>query len=125
MRLLKCILFFSLVTFTFTQQEKGVSTSASMGSVTLDGKIYNQVAIRPEIPIGKMGIGLDLYVYFNDDGIYPGNWDFSNGKQTLTTLVDKIYYIRWGKPTDNLYFKVGALPSTTLGQGILVIIILI
>ncbi|MBT5956732.1 MAG: hypothetical protein HOG97_08245 [Candidatus Marinimicrobia bacterium] len=34
--------------------------------------------------------------------------------------MDKIYYLRWGKPGDNLYFKVGALPNATLGQGILV-----
>ena len=119
MKLLKFIIFFSLVTMSFAQEKEGVSTSASMGSVTMDGKIYNQVSIRPEIPIGKIGVGLDLYIYFNDEGIYPGNWDFKNGN-ALTTLVDKIYYIRWGKPEDNLYFKVGALPSATLGQGILV-----
>jgi hypothetical protein len=119
MKLLKFILFISLVTLNFAEEKEGASTSASMGSVTMDGKIYNQVAIRPEIPIGKMGVGLDLYVYFNDEGIYPGNWDFKDGN-AFSTLVDKIYYLRWGKPGDNLYFKVGALPSATLGQGILV-----
>ena len=119
MKLIRLILIFILLTVVFTQEKKEASTSASMGSVTMDGKIYNQVAIRPEIPIGKMGVGLDLYVYFNDEGIYPGNWDFS-GDNAFSTLVDKIYYLRWGKPGDNLYFKVGALPSATLGQGILV-----
>ena len=119
MRLLKFTLFILLLTLSFAEEKEGSSTSASMGSVTMDGKIYNQVAIRPEIPVGKMGVGLDLYVYFNDEGIYPGNWDFSNGNG-FATLVDKIYYLRWGQPGDNLYFKVGALPSATLGQGILV-----
>ena len=120
MKLIKIIILIITGTLIFAQEKEGVSTSASMGSVSMDGKIYNQVAIRPEIPIGKMGLGLDLYVYFNDEGIYPGNWDFSNGNAAFSTLVDKIYYLRWGKPGDNLYFKVGALPSATLGQGILV-----
>ena len=119
MKLIKFFIIIVLISQTFSEEKKSASTSASMGSVTMDGKIYNQVAIRPEIPIGKMGIGLDLYVYFNDEGIYPGNWDFSNGN-AFATLVDKIYYLRWGKPSDNLYFKVGALSGTTLGQGILV-----
>ena len=56
---------------------ENISTSGAMGSVTINGEIYNQVSIRPEIPIGKMGIGLDIYLYFNDEGIYKGNWDFS------------------------------------------------
>ena len=70
MNLIRFSLIFILLGVVFAQEKKEAATSASMGSVTMDGKIYNQVAIRPEIPIGKMGVGLDLYVYFNDEGIY-------------------------------------------------------
>ena len=114
---------FIISSFLISQDEKegeGVSTSGSMGSVTIDGKIYNQMALRPEIPIGKLGLGLDVYIYFNDEGIYDENWDFSSGKSIYETLIDKIYFVRWGKPGDNLFFKAGALPNATLGQGILV-----
>ena len=45
MKLLKFILFISLVTLNFAEEKEGASTSASMGSVTMDGKIYNQVAV--------------------------------------------------------------------------------
>ena len=31
-----------------------------VGSVTIDGQIYNQLAFRPELNFGKLGIGLDL-----------------------------------------------------------------
>ena len=116
----KVYLFLIIFSLIFSQEKEGMTTSGSMGSVTIDGKIYNQVAIRPEIPIGKLGLGLDAYIYFNDEGIYEGNWDFSSGQAAYETIIDKIYYIRWGLPGDNLYFKVGALPSATLGQGILV-----
>ena len=119
MKFNKLGIIFLVISFIFSKEKEQSSTSASMGSVTLDGKIYNQVAIRPEIPIGKLGIGLDLYLYFNDEGLYPGNWDFSDGN-AYSTLIDKIYYLRWGKPSEKLYFMLGALPNATLGQGILV-----
>ena len=76
--------------------------------------------MRPEIPIGKLGVGLDLYLYFNDDGLYWESWDFSSGAAAYRTIVDKIFYLRWGQPGDNLYFRAGALPSVTLGHGSLV-----
>jgi len=77
------IIFFSITTSLFSQFDiENISTSGTMGSVTINGEIYNQVSIRPEIPIGKMGIGLDIYLYFNDEGIYKGNWDFNDGKAT-------------------------------------------
>ena len=96
------------------------TTTGSMGSVTINGQIYNQISIRPEIPIGKLGVGLDLYLYFNDDGMYWESWDFSTGAAAYRTIVDKIYYLKWGNPGDDLYALGGALSSVTLGQGILV-----
>jgi len=95
-------------------------TTGSVGTVTINGEIYNQLSLRPEIPIGKLGVGLDIYLYFNDDGMYLKSWDFSSGGSAYRTIIDKIYYLRWGQPGNNLYFMVGALPSVTLGQGILV-----
>ena len=99
---------------------KNISTSGTMGSSTIDGEIYNQVSFRPEIPIGKLGIGLDIYLYFNSKGIYKGNWDFKDGISSYKTIIDKIYYIRWGQPGEPLYFRVGALNQISLGNGILV-----
>jgi len=52
--------------------------------------------------------------------MYWDSWDFSSGGSAYKTIIDKIYYLRWGQPGDKLYFIAGALPSVTLGQGILV-----
>ncbi len=95
-------------------------TTGSIGTVTINNEVYNQLSLRPEIPIGNMGVGLDIYLYFNDDGMYWESWDFSSGAAAYRTIIDKIYYLRWGQPGDNLYFRAGALESVTLGQGILV-----
>jgi hypothetical protein len=120
MRIIPLLLVFSL----FAQDSAGTptksGTTGSIGTVTLNGQVYNQLSIRPEIPIGKLGVGLDIYLYFNDEGMYWDSWDFSSGGSAYKTIIDKIYYLRWGQPGDNLYFMAGALPSVTLGQGILV-----
>ena len=73
------------------------ANNASIGAVTIDGKIYNQIAMRPEIPIGKMGIGLDLYIYIDGEGnFYKESWDFSNTKAVFgfqnETNIGMIFY---------------------------------
>jgi len=93
----------------------------SFGSVTINNEVYNQFSLRPEFSIGKLGMGFDIYFYLDEDGnLYKGNWDFSSSSASIKTLIDKIYYVRWGNALDDLYFRIGALPKITLGQGILV-----
>ena len=36
------------------------SLQGAVGAVTIDGKIWNQIALRPVIPIGKVAIALDM-----------------------------------------------------------------
>ena len=85
-----------------------------VGSVTLDGKVYNQISLRPEFRFGKLGVGLDLYFYLDEDGnIREDDWD------EFSDYIDKIYYVRWGKQGDPFFARAGALSSVTLGYGIL------
>ncbi len=122
---MKCIPLFLVITL-FAQDTDNAHDSeksgvtGSIGTVTINGQVYNQLSLRPEIPIGKLGLGLDVYLYFNDEGMYWESWNFSSGGAAFRTIVDKIYYLRWGQPGENLYIMAGALPSATLGQGILV-----
>ena len=108
-----------LSTSGFAQDERSVR--GAFGAVTIDGKIYNQIALRPVVPIWKFGIALDLVFYIDADGnLRKDEWDFSDGAAIKNTLIDKIYYIRYGKKSDPLYFKIGALDYVNLGYGILV-----
>lgn len=93
----------------------------AFGAVTIDGKIWNQIALRPVIPFGKWGVALDLVFYVDQDGnLHKDEWDFSSATATKNTIIDKIYYIRYGFPNQPLFFKVGALDRVDLGYGILV-----
>ena len=78
-----------------------------IGSVTLDGVLYNQLALRPEINIGKIGIGLDLVVYMDNEGnMRNDEWDIENDPGLL---LDKILFIRYGKKTDPAWIKYGSI----------------
>ena len=78
-----------------------IKNRGAVGSVTIDGKVWNQIAMRPIIPFGKWGVALDLVIYFDAQGnIHSDEWDFSSGNAIKNTLIDKIYYIRYGFPGD-------------------------
>jgi hypothetical protein len=91
------------------------SLGLSAGAAVLDGELYNQIGIRPLFTIGKLGIALDLSLYLDSDGnIRKENWDDAND------IWEKFYFIRWAKPGDPFYVKVGAIDDYRLGYGLLV-----
>ncbi len=114
------LIVFAILPITLLAQDDR-SIQGAVGAVTIDGKVWNQVALRPVVPIWKFGVALDLVFYIDGEGnIRKDNWDFSSGQAIKNTLIDKIYYIRYGKPDDPLYLKIGALDYVDLGYGILV-----
>ena len=59
----------SIITATIFSQDKIEPTyMATFGSVTMNNKVYNQISFRPEFTTGKLGIGLDFYLYFDENG---------------------------------------------------------
>ena len=110
-----------LITFVQSQDVMDKSVQGAFGAVTIDGKIWNQIALRPIIPIGKISLALDIVFYIDQDGnIHDDEWDFSSGEKSKNSIIDKIYYIRYGKKWDPFYFQIGALDNVTMGHGILV-----
>ena len=94
--------------------QTGFTTGVTIGAVTIDDKLYNQIGLRPEFSLGKLGIALDLSIYIDDEGnIRDENWNSFND------IIEKIYYVRWGHRGDPLYVKVGAIDNYRLGFGIL------
>ncbi|MGD9487532.1 MAG: FecR domain-containing protein [Calditrichaceae bacterium] len=92
----------------------GFSAGVSVGAVLIDDQIYNQIGIRPEFSIGKLGVALDLSLYMDKDGnIRDENWD------EFSDIFEKIYYVRWGQKGDPFYVKAGAIDNYRLGYGLL------
>jgi len=94
---------------------KPFSMGLGIGSVTLDGVLYNQIALRPEINIGKIGIGLDLVLYLDNEGnIRNDEWDIENDPGLI---LDKILYVKYGEKNDPGWVKYGSIEGMTLGYG--------
>ncbi len=88
--------------------------SASVGAAVLDGQVYNQISLRPDFPIGPLGVGLDLNFYFDADGnLREEDWD------ELQDAIDKIFYLRYNTAEDPFYIRAGGLSGVTMGQGLI------
>ena len=61
-------LIISVLTSFLLGQTLDPTYMASFGSVTINGQLYNQVSFRPEFSTDKIGIGWDIYLYFDEDG---------------------------------------------------------
>jgi len=91
-----------------------LAMDAGFGAVTIDGQLYNQIALRPDISIGKLGVGLDVVIYMDQDGNFRKE-EWNEAKD----VIDKIMYVRWGEPGDPLYIRVGTLDNVVLGYGLI------
>ncbi len=99
----------------FAAEPQKFSTNLGIGAVSMDGQIWQQFSLRPNFSIGKLGIGLDLSFYIDSEGnIREQDWDETRD------IIDKIYYLRWGKKGDPFYVRAGSLENVSLGYGILV-----
>ena len=70
-------LIISLLSLSISQELSSAEyvSTGSFGAATINGKIYNQISLRPEIRINKLGIGLDLNIYLDENGkIFSENW---------------------------------------------------
>ena len=92
--------------------KKPFNMGLAVGSATINDTIYNQVALRPELSFGKLGIGFDLVMYIDNEGnIRKDEWD------ETSDFVDKILYLRWGQKSDPFWLMWGSLNNVTLGYG--------
>ena len=95
-------------------KKAGPGLGLGLGSVTLDGTVYYQIALRPEFSFGKVGIGLDLVGYMDAQGKFrKDEWD------EPSDYLDKILYLRYGTDEDPFFFKIGAMPQVQYGFGVL------
>ncbi|MFP4522026.1 MAG: FecR domain-containing protein [Fibrobacterota bacterium] len=98
----------------------GMSTSMSVGSVTINGQQWTRLSLRPDIPIGNFGVAFDIELFIDQNSqISDKGWQFDNATEAVESILRKIYYVRYGHPGDKLYAKVGALDNVTLGYGLI------
>ena len=124
------ILFFFLPISTPAQEDKALThleqpnflTSGLYGGglTFIDGDAYVRLQLQPDIPLGKVGIGLDLILLYNPyaEGDEPQilaedgeAWD------NPSTWLRLIRYVRYAQPYDPFHFRFGELDYLTIGHG--------
>ncbi|MBU1355164.1 MAG: hypothetical protein KJ620_01200 [Candidatus Edwardsbacteria bacterium] len=89
----------------------GAQMMGGLGVVMIDGDMYYRVQLVPELSFSKIGLGLDVDLLFNNDGIRKEDW---NPKSRWVRIIR---YARWGHKHDRVYVRAGALDAATLGHG--------
>ncbi|MEJ2544379.1 MAG: hypothetical protein P8Y99_09965, partial [Calditrichaceae bacterium] len=94
--------------------EPGNSVNGGVGITFIGDTAYTTFTIAPEFAFGKLGIGLNIELLFNNsDGFKfrKEGWDKGAGAFRM------IRYLRWGLKGDPFYTRIGSLQSATLGNG--------
>ena len=103
-----------------SRYETGSRYSASIGSMTVENRQVYRLALRPEVPMGRAAMVLDLELFIGEDGAFQSRgWSFGTPAETFDTLLRKIYYVRYGKPRDPVFVRIGALDRVTFGYGLI------
>lgn len=113
--LLAVILSASTVFAEDKSSEKNLQMNGAFGATSIDGVIWYNITLFPELAFGKLGLGLYIQLLYNDEsGIREEDW---KGWRKWAQII---YYIRWAQKGEPLYIRLGALPDATLGHGIIV-----
>jgi hypothetical protein len=98
----------------------GISWEVSASSVTVGNEQWTRMAVSPDIPIWKFGIGLDVELFLDSKGTVSNKaWNFDHN-DWAESVLRKIKYLRFGYENDPVFVKVGGLSSVTLGYGFIV-----
>jgi hypothetical protein len=85
--------------------------TGGLGMTWIDGKPFFAVRFTPEFSISKIGVGLDLNLEFNSDGLRKENFNETSDYLSI------IRYVRYGNKREKVFVKLGALDYYTLGHG--------
>ncbi len=90
------------------------------GLTFIDGDAYVQMQLQPDIPLGKVGIGLDLVLLYNPyaEGTEPQILaEDGEAWESPSTWLRLIRYVRYGQPYDPFHVRFGELDYLTIGHG--------
>ena len=103
------------------QQPDFLTSGLYGGGLTFIGTDpYIQLQAQPDIPLGKVGIGLDLVVLYNPYAVDTGSQFLAEDGESWdspSTWLRLIRYVSYAQPYDPFYFRLGELDYLTIGHG--------
>ncbi len=126
------ILIFLLTLSTSTPAEEHLGLTALQhpdfltsglygGGLTFIGTSpYLQLQAQPDIPLGKVNIGLDLVLLYNPYATDTDSQLLAKDGESWdspSTWLKLIRYVSYGQPYDPFFFRLGELDYLTIGHG--------
>ncbi len=118
MKLALCIIFATSLSLpSIAQQATPFGNSGTfiggLGMTVIDDQTYVTFNLRPDLSLGKFGVGLNVNLLYNtkNGAIRSVDWNESYDWARL------IRYIRYGRKRDNFYARIGTLDAARLGHG--------
>lgn len=115
----KAIIFF-IILFLFSinviAEDSGLNFgfNLGLGTIVYNNNTYQTLSLKPDLAFGKFGIGLDIFIMFDENfNIVPDNWD------SFADWMNKILYIRYGLKGEPLYAQIGMFKNVILGHGLI------
>lgn len=89
------------------------SFTGALGMTVIDDQSFFTINLRPDIALGKFGLGLNVNLLYNtkSGAIRGEDWNESYDWARL------IRYARYGRKRDQFYTRVGTLDAARLGHG--------
>ena len=90
------------------------------GLTFIDREPYIQLQAQPDIPLGKVNIGLDLVLLYNPYATDADSQFFAEDGESWdspSTWLRLIRYVSYGQPYEPFYFRFGELDYLTIGHG--------
>ena len=81
---------------SFSRAQEGRSMQGAFGTVTIDGKMWNQISLRPVVPLWKFALALDLVFYFDQDGTQR------QASETPSLYLRKLHHVQRQELRNNL-----------------------
>ena len=110
----------------------GLGVQTFEDPTTGEPETYQQLSLRPDIAVGKFGIGLNVQMHYRfvagEDGteldLRREDWapteealDEGAFGAVMGLYLPKIAYVRWAQKGDPLFIKFGSIEDSTLGNG--------
>ncbi|MFW5826521.1 MAG: hypothetical protein ACOCU4_00430 [Alkalispirochaeta sp.] len=108
--------------------EAAFGVTSFTNSETGEVETYQLLALRPELTLGRFGVGLNLPFNYRFTGgedrdefeVREEDWVPDDDTSFLELYLPKFRYVRYGQKGDDIYAQVGNLPGATLGNGFIV-----
>ncbi len=90
-----------------------------LGFREIGDEYYGSLSFRPDLNLGKIGLGLSIGINFNQNGLRTDDWQEKGQFSFAKTVASIIRYVRWGRLGDPFYLRLGELDNVIVGNGLI------